>query len=817
MKKALFSLMAISSLSLSLFAQQSEKNHYVKVEKPAYAKGSNLFNMGTAVNPNGETITLNSQSLLINGKPVVPVMGEIHFSRVPDNEWEKELLKMKAGGINIIATYVFWIHHEEIEGQFNWTGQRNLRKFIETCKKVDLPVILRIGPWDHGECRNGGFPEWMVNSGIKLRQNNPEYLAKARILYQQIFGQAKGLLWKDGGAVIGIQLENEYRGRWEHLMTLKEMAQEIGFDTPIYTRTGWPALTSPAKFGEIIPLYGDYADGFWNRTLDDMPGDYSKAFLFRNFRNSTVIATEQLPQQSDKDNPEDFGYPYFTCELGGGMMTSYHRRINIEPMDIYAMAMVKVGSGSNLPGYYMYHGGTNPEGTLTTLNEEQATNFTNHNDLPVKTYDFQAPLGEFGQINPHYHMLRRMHLFLQDFGDELALMTPTFPDRVQDPNDINSLRWSIRSDGHSGYVFVNNYQRLKDIRAKDNIFFTIDLPDEKITFPTTPIRVPANSALFMPFNMKLGATKLKYATAQPIAKIMDNNTLTVFFAQNPETPADFVFDSKGVKVEYSNVHVQMRDGRIYVENPKPGMKAAIRLRDANNLAIHIVLLDNETSLNLWKGKLAGKERIFISDSEITYNGNELELTDIKGKMNVSIYPTLQSLNNGKSKLKNKKEGIFTHYEVTVPQRSPIKLSLIKKEHAGPLREIKMGKQNVAESPKDDAFADAVVWKIAFLQDIDKSRDIYLKIRYVGDVARLYADDELLTDNFYNGKPFEIGLKRLSNNIYNKDVLMKILPLQKDAPIYIQNKYKPDFKEKEEFLSLPKIEGYEKYSIKLIAR
>ncbi|MBP1663773.1 MAG: glycoside hydrolase family 35, partial [Bacteroidetes bacterium] len=188
-------------------------------------------------------------------------------------------------------------------------------------------------------------------------------------------------------------------------MTLKRMAVELGFDVPLYTRTGWPKLASPVPYGEIIPLYGDYADGFWDRSVAEMPGDYGKSFLFRSFRSSTVIATEQLPAQSENDASGDTGYPYFTCELGGGMMTSYHRRINIAPMDVYSMALVRVGSGSNLPGYYMYHGGNNPDGKNTTLNEEQACKYTNNNDLPVKSYDFQAPLGEFGQINPHYHLL----------------------------------------------------------------------------------------------------------------------------------------------------------------------------------------------------------------------------------------------------------------------------------------------------------------------------------------------------------------------------------------------------------------------------
>ena len=96
------------------------------------------------------------------------------------------------------------------------------------------------------------------------------------------------------------------------------------------------------------------------------------------------------------------------------MATAYHRRPYVYPEDAYSMALVKLGSGSNLLGYYMYHGGTNPEGLLHTLNECQTSPGTANNDLPVMTYDFQAPLGEFGQTYPQYYMLRPLHLFMHD-------------------------------------------------------------------------------------------------------------------------------------------------------------------------------------------------------------------------------------------------------------------------------------------------------------------------------------------------------------------------------------------------------------------
>jgi beta-galactosidase len=67
--------------------------------------------------------------------------------------------------VQIISTYIFWIHDEEVEGQFDWSGQRNLREFVQLCAKHGLYVYSRIGPWAHGEVRNGGLPDWLLKKG----------------------------------------------------------------------------------------------------------------------------------------------------------------------------------------------------------------------------------------------------------------------------------------------------------------------------------------------------------------------------------------------------------------------------------------------------------------------------------------------------------------------------------------------------------------------------------------------------------------------------------------------------------------------------
>ena len=503
--------------------------------------------MVVAQNPE---VKWDRHSLIMGGRRVVAVMGEIHYSRLPESEWAAEVHKMKEGGVTIISNYVFWNHVEEHQGVFDWSGQHNLRRFIEICQREGMPVCLRIGPFCHGEARNGGIPDWVVNSGCKLRSEDPQFLAYVEALYRQVFTQVQGLQWKDGGPVVACQFDNEYGGPGSYLMRLKEIATAVGFDLPFYTRTGWPELRTPVPFGEMIPLYGDYADGFWDRSIRETAGNYYKAFNFRSSPVSGAIGSEQLDYsqlQSSDLSTLNSSYPYFTCELGGGMMTSYHRRCYLYPEDAYSMAVVKLGSGSNLLGYYMYHGGTNPasrwvpgetslkpyEGDRQVyLNECQRCLSTNHNDLPVLTYDFQAPLGEFGQVNPHYYLLRKLHLFLADFGEELAPMEAVFPC----PQDIKKgqddfLRWSYRAKGTSGFVFINNYERLQHLSDKHGVRFTVC----GVSFPSKAITVPSGAMCIFPVNV----AGLRYATAQLVAR----RSGKVYLEQIAGIPVELAFAS----------------------------------------------------------------------------------------------------------------------------------------------------------------------------------------------------------------------------------------------------------------------------------
>ncbi|OAM90535.1 beta-galactosidase [Termitidicoccus mucosus] len=813
---------------------------------------------GTPTNPEGDAIGVTSRGLTLNGTPWTPVMGEFHYARYPENEWRDELLKMKSGGIDIVATYVFWIHHEEIEGTFDWSGRRDLRRFVETCKELDLKVIVRCGPWCHGEVRNGGLPDWLLASGCRVRSDDPAYMEKARVLYTQIAAQLKALLWKDGGPVVGIQLENEYRGPAEHLLALKRMAIDAGIDVPLYTRTGWPALTSPMPPGEILPLFGVYAEGFWDREMTPMPGNYWAGFRFSTLRADSNIANEALGRGGVTDEPGTESHPYLTCEIGGGMMSSYHRRILNDPRDIESTTIVKLGSGGVSPGYYMYHGGENPDGRLSTLEENQSAPTTNWNDLPVKNYDFQAPLGAAGQFRPHFHLLRRLHLFVHDFGYLLPGMPVTLPERrPQGKDDTHTLRWSVRSDGHSGFIFVNNYQRLQPMPAREGVQFELNLARDPLNpnpkagptkIPVAPFDVPADSAFILPFNMALGyGVELAYATAQPLCMVesFDGKMRNFFFAEIPGiVPELAITDNTIDGVGSAGGRQRKADGLIRIVGLKPSQKPALSLRSRSGHGIRIIVLSHADSLNLYKLEWGDEDCVFLSPGPVTIAPDQTLAvhTESAEPVKLKIHPSFPQL-FPKKKGFLRKAGQFVAWIFREPGREgaifetltlpsdqavdgkPARLAARAKKirDAGPAREIALGNapKPVPAAPSDADFAQAAVWEIelppASVLAAAGTAPL-LRLHYAGDVARVRLGEKLVMDDFYNGQPLDLSLDRYRQELASGTKLtVSILPLRKDSPVYMADGARPRFGKKGAVAELSRVEIVQRHTHTLVVK
>jgi hypothetical protein len=754
------------------------------------------------VAPNGRTIGVNSRYLLLDGHPWLPVMGELHYTRIPQENWEEEILKMKTGGVQIVATYIFWIHHEEIEGRFDWTGRRDLRRFVSLCGKHGMFVQLRIGPWDHGEVRNGGFPDWLMKlvPEAQLRTNTEPYISHVRTFYDEIAAQVKGLLWKDGGPVIGIQLENEYGGRGPHggeeyILKLKELAIHSGFDVPLYTVTGWDNAVVPR--GAVLPVFGGYMDAPWAGSIKQLPPSEVYAFRYGSRVTGDMGMLGASPAGAAKAGTGG-ETPFLGAEFGGGMQITYHRRPVISSDDVAAMYPVMIGSGVNLYGLYMFHGGENPEGKLSTLQESAATGYPN--DLPTKSYDFQAPLGEFGQERLSFKRIKVFNYFLRDFGDRLAPLATRPPSiRPSGPADFSVPRLSARTNGRDGFLFVNNYVRSVTMPAWTQAQVTVRLPGETLAIPSRPITIPSGAYFIWPFNLDLNGVRLKYSTAQLFTQISgEDGPLFVFVATRGVDP-EFAFDgSTTASIDAGTARVSKDGDVVRVSGLSPGFMPAITLESKAGARSRILLLSQGRAESTWTVSIGGRERLLVTPDQVYADESAIHLQSLGDpRFSWSVLP----------ELKGKMAGSLPIRKVEAPRGAssfeasadPVNLAV----RASPIRPIgeappvTMGPYidwrhtRVVLEPPDAVFAQAAKWSIGLQSALPPGRDEYfLVVDYVGDMARLYSGSRLLEDNFYDGEPWMVGLRRFAAEVASGPLELDILPLRTDAPIFLERDLRP---------------------------
>lgn len=492
-----------------------------------------------------------------DAKPWLPVMGEFHYTRYPETEWKQEVYKMKSMGVDIISTYVFWIHHEEEEGLFRFDGCRDLRAFLQVCRDADMPVWLRLGPWCHGECRNGGFPDWLMQKGCKLRDTNEAYMGCVKRLWEQVYAQVKAHLYACGGPIIGIQIENEYGhcggdGGNEHMNALRALAEDIGFAAPYWTATGWGG----AYIGNMLPVMGCYCNPPWERQLKPLLPNAS--FVFSHERNDADIGSDFA--RGEHVTFDEDAYPFLLAEMAGAVGAYFHRRPVYSTADTAAMSWVKLGSGANMLGYYMYHGGTNPGNDLNETLESGS-----YCEVPVLSYCAQAPVGDHGQIRERGKAVKSLAMFVHVFGEHLAACPAVIPDdSAKVPSDGISPRYALRMKDGSGFVFFSNYQQGMPMERKH-----VSLP----VLGNIVLEKDAYGAY--PVNMPIGSAVLRRAEAVPLCVLNGR---------------DYVFSAPGGNARY-DLEGDMGDCRIITLTP-------------------------EEALNAWKVRTDKGERLIISHAPV---------------------------------------------------------------------------------------------------------------------------------------------------------------------------------------------------------
>lgn len=578
--------------------------------------------------PAGKEIRVNNLYMDEGGIPQLPVMGEIHYNRMDHRYWRDALLKMKASGIDIVATYCIWSLHEEFEGELSWEGHLNLRRFIELCKELDMKVHLRFGPYCNAEIKNGGLPDWIVNNkNLVTRSNDPLYLEYSRRWFQAVYDQVKGLLWKDGGPIMALQLENEYVKEGmivSHLLNLKKMAVEIGFDVPVYSMTHW--MDSEYPKGEIVPYAGFYIEAPWTASgKKEIPTSNFEFFTYNRLSDNIGTDIIKIEGEVESLSGENNDSPFFTCEIGVGTTAFYHRRAVVPEEMAGENINLRLGCGANMMGYYMYVGGTNPVGKISTYQSSG----------PRVSYDYQAPIREFGTLGTVMQETKKYNYFMNDFGTTLAPAVAYLPTSNQ---DRENLQWAIRLNESTGYLFCSNYLYKHTRKDYKNVQFSVKLKDETIRIPRKKVTVKGGTYFLWPFNQQFSEVLLKYSTTQPVCSLKEGNTDTYFFFEDDFIPGEYMIGDKGIRnVEVKNGTSRKEKNGYFIDRLTPGKECTIEITKENGSKVRFVTLTEEESDHIWKGTVKGKAFVAITNSSLIYDNDRITLIDDQPSAAIWMY------------------------------------------------------------------------------------------------------------------------------------------------------------------------------------
>lgn len=755
---------------------QTATRYRVDLPRPAAATPSGL-DLGDPVGV-GRRIEVTDRYLSRDGRPWIPVMGEYHFVRDRRDVWERELRTMRSGGIDVLATYVFWLAHEEVEGEFRWDGDRDLRAFVQTAARVGLDVVLRIGPWAHGETRNGGFPDWLQARDLAHRTDDPAYLAAVQRWYAAIAGQVADLVHRPddpGAPIIGIQIENELYDQPKHLATLRSMAESAGLAASLFTATGWGGAQLPP--GHFLPVYAGYADGFWEESDTGWPDFGRQHFTFSEVRDDLTVGADLRQTQAEASESESGvsdPWPYATCELGSGMATAYHRRPLVDAEDVSALALTKLGSGSAWQGYYMFHGGRHFEGVRSTTQESQETGYPN--DVPVRDYDFFAPVGAAGSVRPHFHQLRRQHLFLAAFGDRLA----TYPARIG-PSEPDGLRWSVRGDRDRGFLFVNNHQpALSPLDPVDGVRFEIGGADAPVRIPAAAIDVPADARFFWPIRQPFGDVEAVSATAQPISEILVGAQAVVLLA---------AVDGIDVELHVEGVHA----GDVRGATATPGEEGRLVLRPEAAPGIDcrvvigttvFVILDSDTADAVWRGPVGGVDSVVVWPHGGWFDDTGFVVERQQADAEVLVLRAWNDADgaDGVGFVTSTVAGASGTLPLPVPEFATA--PVVSLRTGGPASR--------SSAPTDADFADAAVAELRIPNEVwqDDVERVVLEVAWTGDVLRVYLGDELIADQFWSGRRLEVDLSEYRERLEQRPLRLAAFAWNPRARVYVDPRVRP---------------------------
>ena len=319
------------------------------------------------------TFTVGDKTFLLNGKPFVVKAAEVHYPRIPRPYWEHRIKMCKALGMNAVCIYIFWNIHEQQEGQFNFTGNNDVAEFCRLAQKNGMYVIVRPGPYVCAEWEMGGLPWWLLKKkDIRLRERDPYFMERVKIFEQKVGEQLAPLTIQRGGPIIMVQVENEYGSYGEDKPYVSEIRDCLR-----------------GIYGKELALFQcDWSSNFEKNGLDDLTWTM-------NFGTGANI--DQQFRRLGELRPNA---PKMCSEFWSGWFDKWGARHETRPAKDMVEGMDEMLSKGISFSLYMTHGGTS-FGHWAGANSPGFA-------PDVTSYDYDAPINEYGHATPKFWELRKM-------------------------------------------------------------------------------------------------------------------------------------------------------------------------------------------------------------------------------------------------------------------------------------------------------------------------------------------------------------------------------------------------------------------------
>ncbi|MGP3976156.1 glycoside hydrolase family 35 protein [Streptomyces sp. 8N114] len=333
--------------------------------------GSSRTVLAQSAAPSG--LTVKDGQFLLDGKPFRILSGAFHYFRTHPDDWRDRLTRMRALGLNTVETYVACNFHEVRRGKYDFTGWRDLVRFIRIAEEVGLKAIVRPGPYICAEWDFGGLPAWLLEKKDQpLRRTDAVYERACDEWLGAVLPRLVDLQATRGGPIIAVQVENEY-GSYDddhaHLEHLKRTTRSHGIDSLLFCSNG--TTKEMLEAGNLPDLLATV----------NFAGDPTGPFAeFRKFR------------------PED---PLFCTEYWDGWFDHWgedHHTTDPAETAGNVEKMLKAGASVNL---YMAVGGSN-------FGWFAGANIDGHYKPTITSYDYDAPISESGELTEKFHKIREV-------------------------------------------------------------------------------------------------------------------------------------------------------------------------------------------------------------------------------------------------------------------------------------------------------------------------------------------------------------------------------------------------------------------------